>query len=216
MNNFKLSVGDVKYIINRQAYLNELYHGKKWMHVLEVDGLKTSAMFEYIGEFGREIEGLWKHFGNCPINREAALFELVDTVSYICSYYNFEDNLIEADQSEIDQIDITHFKHCDKPVIRNILNNYVSVLADHSSLIYCSTLELITFVAVHLFLIDVSADQFMLAYEKKSALNMHRAMNGAVDGSYDKTNENKPTVQLNEPCNALLSLINLSKGLSNE
>lgn len=202
MKNYLLTEGDVNYIMNMQRELNAAYHGSDWINKLNAQELFACAQFELCAEFMREIEGMWKFFGNCKIDREKALFELVDFASFFCSGIStFHQGGVKL-RSVMMRLQVSTDR---KQVlaVTNQLHNLSRGVETHNA----DGLAEVVLDTVHygLSLIDVSAEEFMIAYNKKAALNFHRAENGAVAGTYDKSNEPPLFVGLLPPSEEWLS-----------
>lgn len=215
--NFLLTRGDVQYIMDMQRELNAEYHGSDWRDKLKFGELMMCARFELLAEYLREIEGMWKFFGNCPINREKALFELVDYVSFFGSALALGSEQVPAFHNEqIEQLDSfersTVIKQVEALHLMANPNFMGGVVMDESWSTTHAVLTLTAVVQVALRLIDVSAEEFMVAYNKKASLNFHRANNGAVDGTYDKSKETPLYVELLPPCDKWLAMWGTQNG----
>ena len=77
---------DLSKMFDMQEILNIKYNGKNWRHEVSSGKLKL-AFLEECSEFTSELESDWKWYKNkdAKYNRQAALFELVDSIHFAMS-----------------------------------------------------------------------------------------------------------------------------------
>lgn len=195
---------DRRYFINEQL-LREMFkrqmdvnhaYDPHWLQNGKKDSYLTAALFEFTGEAMREMEGQWKFFGNCPVNIEKAVFELVDATCFLISYcvLSHAENIDSTDEKII--IDGL-FSSNSITLICDEKGNVVSPWVELTKylLYYCTDIYGISFFLTHaLNLIGCTNMQFIDAYNKKSEINIQRAQGGAMTGDYDKSKEVAPKI----------------------
>lgn len=191
--------GDIACIFDTQRELNILYNGEDWALINSSD-FHCAALHEFYGEFWKELEGVWKFFGNCPINREAAIFELVDVVCFMTSVILIvEDFWLTKQGSDKDRNswpmafeDEYEYDLGNKQSLLMECGKFLSSMVSNNF----NRVDFQIWLTLCLHVLEVSPEKFMEAYLKKTELNRHRAVNGAVEGTYDKSKEPELRIEL--------------------
>ncbi len=180
--------GDINYMFDVQRDLNTEYENG-WRERPMTDYL-ANALHEFYGEFWKELEGLWKYFGKCPVYREKAVFELVDTVCFMTSAI-----ILKLDDQWNSEMTRVFNLPAEKDTTQDLLLRLGRQLTNIHGTRFDKT-DFQIWLSTCLYLIDVTPEQFMNAYNLKVERNRHRARNGAMDGTYDKSKETELKIDL--------------------
>lgn len=172
-----------------QEELNQIYN-PEWKSVSPI-AYSISALHEFTGEFMKEIEGLWSFFGNKPVDIQKAIFELTDFWFFYMSRCLVAETAPRAPSYVLrclqeDQTDNIRIAHSLKLLSEEISN---PLCTDPNFMLECVRL-VVTKILGQPFKV------FIEAYEIKRERNLHRAANGALDGTYDKSQETELKLEL--------------------
>lgn len=175
-----------------QEELNKKFNGENWRRGLTM-GQAKFAFNDEIAEFGQELSGSWKWWKaeKKPLDKQKALFELVDAIHFGMLLVLFRNDLSAVLNRVLDP----NGPECDMyGQVSDPLNYFLrSVQRFYSALEFdqldASITGLINVIETGGKLLDLEPGEVYAAYAAKNKLNHLRVEGGDKYGLYDRSKE---------------------------
>lgn len=170
----KLTPQEVDFLIQEQIQINKNFSVSRW----DDDLVETALITEY-SEFMNELQTLWKVWKKVEDNIPNAKVEFIDCVHFMLSLMILRSKTDPEGLNIHVECDILHEQDFLKRV-----NRCFKLFLNSENSIPSSRFYLITFVDYVTEFLDMDKTEFFKHFETKKQINIERANNGYLQGTY--------------------------------